>query len=159
MRLGRIGVAALGLAGLGVAGWGSCAFAGADTEPVIVVPGRPDIPIMIDGRDVRGAIIEGEWGLARGHTGITIIPGPWLPGYRGGGADWRHGARGFYPGTGKPPAYGRLEVIPPPGRARHPAEGYTRSWEAESPRLPATISPYPEPPSRGPRRGFDRQGY
>src|ERR1700730_13192743 len=65
----RIAIVALGFVLIGAAG----ALAGADTEPVIAVPGRPGVPIIINGQDVSGAVIEGEWGLARGHAGITII--------------------------------------------------------------------------------------
>src|SRR6266853_2559212 len=81
MGAGRILIVALALVLGGAAG----ALAGADTEPVIVVPGRPGVPIIIEGQDVRGAVIEGEWGLARGHTGITIIRPRSLiyPGYLG----------------------------------------------------------------------------
>ena len=124
-------------------------WAGADTEPVIVVPGRPGVPIIIDGQDVRGAVIEGEWGLARGHTGITIIK-PW-PGY-----PWPHvfGPHGFgpprwvapagryYPTAGKPPRVGRLEIIPPADRALPPpAKSFERVWGTESAPLPATVDP------------------
>src|ERR1700733_9673851 len=84
-------------------------WAGADTEPVIVVPGRPGVPIIIDGRDVRGAVIEGEWGLARGHTGITIIKQwtgyawPHFYGPHGFGPRWVAPVGGYYPTAGKPP--------------------------------------------------------
>src|ERR1700691_187468 len=119
MGAGRMLVVALGLVLAGAAG----AHAGADTEPVFVVPGRPGVPIIIDGQDVRGAVIEGEWGLARGHTGITIIPprpliSPWWSSGRGPTV---HGASVLPPGrffraTGHPPPVGRKEVIPPANR-------------------------------------------
>jgi hypothetical protein len=131
--------------------------AGADMEPVIVVPGRPGVPIMIDGQDVSGAVIEGEWGLGRGHTGHTIIQ-QW-PTYQ-----WRRPAAGpppaggYFPGTGQRPAYGRLEVIPPPNRALpRKAEQFNRVWTSESAPLPATIEPpYAMPPViLGPRAAPD----
>jgi len=129
------------------------ALAGADTEPVIVVPGRPGVPIMIDGQDVRGAVIEGEWGLARGHTGITIIRPPPLiyPGYPGRSTYvWPGPPYGrFYPGTGRQPRLGRVEVIPPANRPLPPkAESYQRSWKSESQHLPANLEqpPYAMPP-------------
>ena len=40
---------------------------------MIVVPGRPGVPIIVDGQDVRGAVIEGEWGLARDRTGMEFV--------------------------------------------------------------------------------------
>src|ERR1700675_3701692 len=96
---------AVGLVLAGAAG----ALGGADTEPVIVVPGRPGVPIIVDGQDVRGAVIEGEWGLARGHTGLTIIRprGPIYLGYTG--RSMSTGVYGgppvgrFFPGTGRVP--------------------------------------------------------
>jgi hypothetical protein len=126
-----------------------CAYAGADTEPVIVVPGRPGVPIIITGQDVRGAVIEGEWGLARGYTGITIIrpwpSRPWPRVYERPG--WISPGGRYFPATGKPPRVGRLEVIPPADRALPPpAQSFRRIWGAESAPLPATSEPtYPYP--------------
>jgi hypothetical protein len=142
-------VVALGLVLVGTAG----ARAGADTEPVIVVPGRPGVPIMIDGQDVRGAVIEGEWGLARGHTGVTIIPprpliSPWW--YPGRGPTVHvspaQAIGRFFPGTGRQPRLGRQEVIPPANRPLPPkAESYERNWKSESQQLPANLEPPPFP--------------
>lgn len=155
---GRIALIASGFLLAG----GACALAGADTEPVIVVPGRPGVAIMIDGQDVRGAVIEGEWGLARGHTGITIIR-PW-PGNLWprvfGTSRWLSPAGRYYPVTGKPPPIGRLEVVPPADRALPPrAQSFERIWGVKSAPLPATIEPtYPyEMPPGGisPRRDRD----
>jgi hypothetical protein len=143
--------------GLVLAG-GSGALAGADTEPVIVVPGRPDVPVIINGVDVRGAVIEGDWGLARGSIGLTIIK-PWVPIHPYGrwapGSlrhwGWKHRERalwspeqrgGFYPRTGRPPPVGRLEIVPPADRELPPpAEYYQRYFGVESAPLPATIAP------------------
>jgi hypothetical protein len=162
MGAGRIAMVAFGfvLAGAPVA------LAGADTEPVIVVPGRRDVPIMIDGFDVSGAVIEGEWGLARGHTGITIIlprhyypwPYPWRARDR---ASWGPPVGHYYPGTGLPATVGRREVLPPANRALPPpAETYKRSWGTESPMLPPTVyPPYETPPVIiGPLRDGGRHG-
>ena len=160
--------------GLVLAGGGN-ALAGADTEPVIVVPGRPGVPIIVDGQDVRGAVIEGEWGLARGHTGITVIRPRWFvdPGYPGRSFSFQalHGqpSVGFFPGTGRKPRLGRDEVIPPANRPMPPrAENFQRSWRSESQELPANIEQprYPVPPvgvdidwqsrRHGPRQAPDR---
>ena len=37
----------------------------AQREPVIVIPGRPDVPIYINGVDASWAVVEGEFGLDR----------------------------------------------------------------------------------------------
>ena len=48
----------------------------AQTGPVIVVPGRPDVPVTINGLIVNGAIVYGDWGLARPGHGALLIEGP-----------------------------------------------------------------------------------
>jgi len=37
----------------------------AQRAPVIVVPGRPDVPVLMYGVDVSWSVIEGEFGLDR----------------------------------------------------------------------------------------------
>jgi hypothetical protein len=102
--------------------------AAAQTEPVIVVPGRPGVPVMMNGVDVSGAVIEGEFGLNRPDSGYprTVIMRYWPPEYyRTPGA--------YFPATGHRPRYGRREVIPPPDRHMPaPAEPYYRDWMIES---------------------------
>jgi hypothetical protein len=162
MRAGGIAILALSFVLCG----GASAQAGADSVPVIVVPGRPGVPIMINGRDARGAVVEGDWGLAREQIGITVIRLPpilWSrkdPACRNGWCG-SPGAR-YFPGTGRPPPVGRLEILPPPNRARPPpAESYYRFWGIESAPLPPTIEPphYDIPPVIiGPLRGGGRHG-
>ena len=42
----------------------------------IVIPGRPGVPVIINGIDASYAVVEGDWGLARpGHGTITVIGG------------------------------------------------------------------------------------
>jgi hypothetical protein len=149
MGAGRAVIVTLGFILAGATG----VLAGADTEPVIVVPGRPDVPIIVDGQDVRGAVIEGDWGLARGHTGLTIIRplGPIYPGYAGRSMFVVPGppVGRFFPGTGRAPRVGREEVIPPANRPLPPrAESFQRSWGIESQPLPADNAQpfYPIPP-------------
>jgi hypothetical protein len=147
MVAGRMGAGGGALAALGrivvalvAMGVGS-AHAGHDTEPVIVVPGRPGVPIIVDGQDVRGAVIEGEWGLARGHTGLTIIrPRSMIyPGSVGRSMYTGQPVGRFFPGTGREPRMGRREVIPPPNRVLPPrAESFERRWSSESQPLPPT---------------------
>jgi len=150
MDAGRNLMVVLGFVLAGAGG----AFAGADTQPVIVVPGRPGVPVMVDGQDVSGAVLEGEWGLAREHAGITIIrPGPPVdPGYPGRNPPPQalrgQISGGFFPGTGRKPRLGRDEVIPPADRPLPPkAEPFRRGWGSESPGFPASIgqSPFPLP--------------
>lgn len=54
--------------------------AASDNAPVIVVPGKAGVPVMINGRDASWAIVEGDWGLYRpGSVPVTVIyPRPWL---------------------------------------------------------------------------------
>jgi hypothetical protein len=157
---GRIAILALSFVLWG----GAIAHAGADSAPVIVVPGRPGIPIMINGRDATGAVVEGDWGLAREQIGVTVIrpppigrlstrdPACW------NGLCGSPGAR-YFPGTGRPPPVGRLEILPPANRALPPpAESYYRFWGIESAPLPPTIEPphYDIPPLViGPQRDRD----
>ncbi len=116
--------------------------AAADNEPVIVVPGRAGVPVMMYGVDVSGAVIEGEWGLNRpGVVAPTVIMRYW-------GHDVYETPSAYFPTTGHQPHVGRLEVIPPPKR-RVPtlAQPYYRSWETHSDPYPATIpAPYDLPP-------------
>ena len=127
------------------------AFAGAEaraqTGPVIVVPGRPGVPVMINGVDATGAVVYGDWGLARSNQGEILIEGP-----VGLVENWD--ARGYYPATGRRPRIGRLEIEPPP-RPR-PSTDYHRDWSAGSDtRKPVTEYPPFDPPPviLAPRRG------
>jgi hypothetical protein len=116
--------------------------AAADNEPVLVVPGRPGVPVMMYGVDVSGAVIEGEWGLNRpGVVAPTVIMRYW-------GHDVYETPSGYFPTTGQRPRVGRLEVLPPPNRRLpKPAARYSRSWESHSDPFPATIPPpYELPP-------------
>lgn len=116
------------------------ALARADHQPVIVVPGRPDQPVIINGYDARGAIVEGDWGLYRpGQVsptvtyGIPLITGP--------------GAGGYYPSAGHRPRSGRYEIDPPHRRRIEPAQDFHRFWSGGSGDAPATILPPYGPPA------------
>jgi hypothetical protein len=109
-------------------------FAYADHAPNYVVPGRPDVPVMINGYDASWGVVEGDWGLYRpGHVAPTVIPAPY------GTAPFRPAPR-YFPSLGGLPYSGRLEVEPPANRALPPpAESYHREWSSGSdPSLPAT---------------------
>ena len=119
----------------------------AQREPVIVVPGRAGVPVMLWGQDVSGAVIEGEFGLDRpggANGGVTVIQ-PLGPYYAG--IPPQPPADGYYPSTGVQPKVGRKEILPGPNRALpQPAPSFNRSWTSESPNLPATIPPENPPP-------------
>ena len=90
------------------------ALAGADaraqTGPVIVVPGKAGVATTINGVIVDGAVVYGDWGLARPGHGEIVIEGP-----VGFTDNWD--SRGYFPSAGRPPRYGRLEIAPPRRRA------------------------------------------
>ena len=49
----------------------------ADHAPNYVVPGRPDVPVIINFFDASWGVVEGEWGLYRpGAVSPTVIPAP-----------------------------------------------------------------------------------
>jgi hypothetical protein len=129
----------LAMAGSAAALWAPAARA--DHRPAIVVPTRPDVPVIINGIDVRGSIVYGDWGLYRaGHMGVFIVGpavAPLLP-----------PARDYYPSTGRPPRYGRQEIRPSANRVLPPpAQPYERSWSTRSDPLPPTqYTPYEGPP-------------
>ena len=124
---------------LAVSLYGAAAFAG--SGPVIVVPGKPGVPVMIDGVDATGAVVYGDWGLARPGHGEIIIEGPvsyatpWVTG-------------GYYPSAGHAPRYGRHEIEPPAQRRPRPSTSFTRTWTAEpDPAQPVTQYPPFNPPA------------
>src|SRR5204863_431538 len=70
-----------------------------DLGPVIVIPGRPGVPIMINGVDASYSIVEGDWGLAKGiHVQPTV--------YGGRIIDLDPHVGHYYPSSGKVPGYG-----------------------------------------------------
>lgn len=129
------------------------ATAAADTGPLIVIPGKPGVPVIINGRDASYAVVEGEWGLAHHFKNADRVYGGWdrypIP-------EVGH----YYPTAGHMPGYGRLEVQPPANRVLpQPAESYHQSWSAQSappaPQQQYDVPLYPPPiieaPDSGPR--------
>ncbi len=122
----------------------------AQLGPVVVIPGRLDVPVVINGVDASWAVVEGEFGLARpGLVTPTVIyrlapvfiaPAALSPGARN--------EPRFFPKTGKEPGYGRLEIEPAPDRPLPPpAQSYRKSWSSQSAPGPVTdYPPYPAPP-------------
>jgi hypothetical protein len=116
----------------------STAFAGGGFE--IVIPGRPGVPVIINGVDASYAVVEGDWGLGKGtHVEPTIYGGRYIDPVPRVGR--------YYPSAGRMPGYGRLEIEPPANRKLpQPAESYHQSWSAQSAPLPAQSSVPVDPP-------------
>jgi hypothetical protein len=113
----------------------------------VVIPGRPGVPVVINGIDASYAVVEGDWGLGKGvHVQPRVYGGrPIEPAPRVG-----H----YYPTSGRLPGYGRLEIEPPANRALpKPAESFHQSWSAQS--TPQPVQPeipfYPPPVIRAPQ--------
>ena len=124
----------------------------------IVVPGRPGVPIIINGIDVSYAVLEGSFGLGRGYNNQpTIYGGQLTPPEPPVGH--------YYPSLGLKPAYGRLEIEPPTNRKLpKPAESYHDSWHSESAPNPPTLPNaqpevpfYPPPVIMAPPDGDNRR--
>ena len=120
---------------------GTTAVALADSGPVIVIPGRPGVPIIINGVDASYAVVEGDWGLGKGvHVQPTVYGGRYV--------DPVPNVGHYYPSAGHMPGYGRLEIEPPPSRRLpQPAASYHQSWSAQSMPLPAQSNVPVDPPA------------
>jgi hypothetical protein len=119
------------------------AFAGgearAQTGPVIVIPGKAGVATTINGVVVDGAVIYGDWGLARPGHGQIVIEGA-------AGFSENNDSRGYFPATGHRPRVGRLEVVPPP--RQRPSTDYRREWSVKSYKRVRPVTEYPpfDPP-------------
>ena len=102
----------------------------------IVIPGRPGVPVIINGIDASYAVIEGEWGLGKNvQVQPTIYGGRYI--------DPVPNVGHYYPSLGTTPGYGRLEIETPRRRPQE-AESYYRSWSAQStPQLEIPANPPP----------------
>jgi hypothetical protein len=105
----------------------------ADSAPVIVIPGRPGVPIIINGIDASYAVVEGDWGLGKGQRVQPTV-------YGGRFVDPEPHVGHYYPSSGRVPGYGRLEIEPPSNGRPQQAESYHQSWSAQS-------TPQPEQPA------------
>src|ERR1700730_19442119 len=99
--------------------WTALAGGGFD----IVIPGRPGVPIIINGVDASYAVVEGEWGLGKGEQVQPTI-------YGGRYVDLAPDVGHYYPSAGRVPGYGRLELEPPD--RRRAATSYHESWSPQS---------------------------
>jgi len=117
--------------------------------PVVVIPGRPGVPIIINGIDVSYAVVEGDWGLGKGvHVQPTV--------YGGRVVDREPYVGHYYPSAGHSPGYGRLEIQPPTNRKLpQPAESYHQSWSSQSapPQAQPEVPFYPPPVILAPQNG------
>jgi hypothetical protein len=108
----------------------------------LVIPGRPGVPVIINGVDASYAVVEGDFGIGKGvHMQPTVYGGRYV--------DFEPSVGHYYPSAGHMPGYGRLEVEPPANRKLpQPAASYDRSWSAQSaPPSPAQpeVPFYPPP--------------
>src|ERR1700687_5501644 len=128
---------------------GTTAAALADSAPVLVIPGRAGVPIIINGVDASYAVVEGDWGLSKNtHVTPTVYGGRYV--------DPVPNVGHYYPSSGHLPGYGRLEIEPPANRKLpQPAESYHDSWSAQS--TPQPVQPevpfYPPPIIIAPQGG------
>jgi hypothetical protein len=116
----------------------------AQREPEIVVPGRADVPVIINGVDASWSVVEGEFGLDRpGAMAPVIVFRPFAAAPPPSAVP-----EGYFPRDGKKPGYGRLEINPPPDAPKPPpAPTFYRSWSSQSGSGPVTdYAPYPMPP-------------
>jgi hypothetical protein len=115
----------------------------------IVIPGRPGVPIIINGVDASYSVVEGDFGLGKGiHMQPTVYGGRYV--------DFEPSVGHYYPSAGHKPGYGRLEIEPPANRRLpQPAESYDRSWSAQSapPRAQPEVPFYPPPVIVAPQNG------
>lgn len=117
-----------------------CVEARADGGPNFVVPGRPNVPIVINGINASYGVAESDFGLYRpGAVPVTIYPSPYAaPLIPNKPVRYRPPAP-YFPSLGGKPYSGRIEIEPPADRPLpQPAQGFSRSWSAESPDVPPT---------------------
>jgi hypothetical protein len=105
----------------------------AQREPVIVIPGRPDVPVYINGMDASWAVVEGEFGLDRPGVMTPVVT------YRPLTVSVPYAVPGYFPRDNRQPGYGRLENEPPADRSLPPpAPSFFQSWSSQSQRGPVT---------------------
>jgi hypothetical protein len=113
----------------------ACAGEGFD----IVIPGRPGVPVIINGVDASYSVVEGDFGLGKGNHSPPIV-------YGGRVVEPEPNVGHYYPSLGHKPGYGRMEIDPPANRVLpHPAESYYEHWSASS-APPKAQPPAPQVP-------------
>ena len=124
------------------------AFAGEGFD--IVIPGRPGVPIIINGVDASYAVVEGEFGLGKGiHMQPTVYGGRYV--------DAEPNVGHYYPSPGHKPGYGRLEIEPPAEPQAAETGGELSSIMVRAIRLRQPAQPevplYPPPVIVAPQNG------
>jgi hypothetical protein len=105
---------------------GTALPAGAGEGFDIVIPGRPGVPVIINGVDASYSVVEGEFGLGKGNHSPPVV-------YGGRVVEAEPNVGHYYPSLGRKPGYGRLEIEPPANRVLpRPAESYYEHWSASS---------------------------
>jgi hypothetical protein len=113
----------------------------AQREPEIVIPGKPGVPVYINGVDASWGVVEGEFGLDRPGFPKTLVAGPLVVALPLAGP-------AYHPKSGVKPGYDRLEIVPPADRPLpQPAPTYYRSWSSGSAPTPASDYPPAAPPT------------
>jgi hypothetical protein len=114
----------------------------ADSGPAIVVPGRLGVPVILNGVEASGTVVEGDWGLYKPVINQPrIIRGP-------GASPVPENYVGYFPTFGQTPGYGRYEIEPPANRVLPPpAPSFQKSWSSQSDPVPASIDPPMAPPT------------
>jgi len=116
----------------------------------VVIPGRPGVPIVINGIDVSYAVVEGDYGLGKGYAPPLTI-------YGGRVVEPAPEVGHYYPSLGLRPGYGRMEIEPPANRKLpQPAESYHQFWGAQSQALPPDIPANPPPVILAPEINLNR---
>ena len=105
----------------------------------LVIPGRPGVPIIVNGIDISYAVVEGDFGLGKGAYSQPTVFGGRL-------VDPVPNVGHYYPSLGVKPAYGRLEIEPPANRKLPPPAVFHQSWSAQSAPLAPAVGPQPEIP-------------
>ena len=107
--------------------------------PVIAIPGRPGVPVIINGLDASYAVVEGDWGLDKGvHVQPTV--------YGGRPVEPMPPVGHYFPSSGHLPGYGRLEIES--AEKPKPAQSFHESWSANSRQAdpPAPLNQVPTNP-------------
>lgn len=112
--------------------------------PYFVIPGRPGVPVIINGVDASYSVVEGDWGLGKGiHVQPTV--------YGGRPVEPAPPVGHYYPSSGHLPGVGRLEIE---GADKpRPPEIFRQSWSAESKQqqqVEPLVPAYPPPVIRAP---------
>ena len=125
----------------------------AQREPEIVIPGKPGIPVIINGIDASWGVVEGEFGLDRpDEVAPTVI-------YRPIVISVPAAVPSYHPRDNNRPGYGRLEIEPPADRALPPpAPSFFHSWTSQSAPGPVTQYPPFPPPNIVVSPRFGRRG-